>query len=404
MPRARLALAVVCGVLVSCGLAPFAARGEGPRVRTGLDVLAAGGFAGLEGKRVGLLVNQTARTTAGDFLPDLVRKRPGIRLVTIFTPEHGLEGKKDEAVASGTYEGIPVVSLYGERRKPTADELRALDVLVYDLQDVGARYYTYLATLAMTLEVAKEAGTKVLVLDRPDPAGGVVLEGPVAEPALCKTFTGWSPVPTRYGLTIGEFARWANEVEKIGASLEVVKAEGWKRAQLWGETGLPWRDPSPNLRSPDAALLYTGLGILERTNLSVGRGTDSPFLFYGAPWIADGAAWARALEERKLPGLSFEAAELTPTASAHAKKPCRGVRVRVTDAPRVRAVAAALHMIDTLRALAPDFRYEEAAGMLGVHGVLAELAKGTKVEALLERFETGRKDYEARRRGILLYE
>jgi uncharacterized protein YbbC (DUF1343 family) len=398
-----LVLSIATAALAAfLAIPPAPARGEGARVKTGLDVLEGLGFSPLAGKRVGLLVNQTARTSEGDFLPDLVLRRRDVTLVTIFTPEHGLEGKKDEAIPSGSYQGVPVVSLYGERRKPTVEELKALDVLVYDIQDVGARYYTYLATLAMTLEVAKEAGTKVLVLDRPDPAGGEILEGPIAEAALCKKFTCWSPLPTRYGLTIGEFARWANEVEGIGARLEVVKVEGWRRNQLWSETGLPWRDPSPHLRSADAALLYTGLGILERTNLSVGRGTDSPFLVYGAPFV-DGPAWVHALEERHLDGLSFEAADFTPNSSTHAGKLCHGVRVRVTDARKVETVTAALHMIDALRALSRDFQFEGASGMLGEHGALGELAKGKKIQELLERFEAGRRDYERQRKRILLY-
>jgi uncharacterized protein YbbC (DUF1343 family) len=395
----RASLAVALGLLAAFALA---ATADTPSVKTGLDVLAAKDFSPLAGKRVGLLVNQTSRTHDGRALVDLVRARKDMTLVTIFTPEHGLEGKKDEPVASSSYEGIPVVSLYGERKKPTVAELQALDVLVYDIQDVGCRYYTYLATLAMAMEVAKEAGIRVMVLDRPDPAGGVVLEGPIAEESLRKKFTSYSALPTRYGLTIGEYARWVNEVEKLGCKLEVVKAEGWKRGELWAETGLPWVAPSPNLKSADAALLYTGLGILEKTNLSVGRGTDTPFLVYGAPFV-DGAAWAAALESRRLEGLSFEAADFTPPYSTQAKKLCHGVRVKVTDGKRVRTVTAALHMIDTLRALTKEFQWLETGGMLGEHGAPSRLDKGAKIAELLEGFEKGRVAYEKDRKSVLIY-
>jgi uncharacterized protein YbbC (DUF1343 family) len=388
----RSALALLVLVL----LAPVA-RAE---VKTGLDVLEAEGFARLKDKKVGLLVNHTARTRAGAWLPELLVDRKDLKLVTIFTPEHGLEGKKDEPIASGAWRGVPVVSLYGERKKPTADELRALDVLVFDIQDVGARYYTYLATLAMVLETAKETKTKVIVLDRPNPAGGEVVEGPLAEPALTRKFTSWSAIPTRHGLTIGEWGRWVNEVEKVGADLEVVKMEGWKRADLWADTGLEWRPPSPNLRTPEAALLYTGLGVLEQTNLSVGRGTDEPFLVYGAPFV-DGERWAKALNDRKLDGVTFEPVTFTPRASAHAKKECRGVRVKVTDAHRVRTVTVVLHMLETLRALAKDWK-PDCGSMLGERDGPSRLAK-EGVDALLRTFETGRSSFEESRAKVLLY-
>ena len=396
MSRLRIVSPVVAVVV-----ALSAARAEGPRVKTGLDVLAAEDFARLKGKKVGLLVNQTARTAAGEALFDLLRKRTDLTLVTIFTPEHGLEGKKDEKIASSSYEGIPVVSLYGERLKPTKEELEKLDVLVYDIQDVGVRYYTYLATLAMALEVAKEAKVKVLVLDRPDPSGGEVIEGPIAEESLRRKFTSWSAIPTRYALTIGEYAKWVNEVEGVKADLEVVPCEGWKRGQPFDETGLPWRNPSPNLRSAEAALLYTGLGILETSNLSVGRGTETPFLVYGAPFV-DGPAWAKALEVKKLDGVKFEACEFTPSASAHAKKKCQGVRVHVTDERKIRTVTVALHMLETLRGLTKELTFERTGGMLGERDAPKKLGE-LSVEKLVEGFEKGRAGYEKARAGVLLY-
>jgi uncharacterized protein YbbC (DUF1343 family) len=386
---------VVAVVVVLAASIGFSAYADTPKVKTGLDVLAAKDFAPLKGKKVGLVVNDTARTAGGEAIFDLLRKRSDLTLVTIFTPEHGLETKKDEKISSSTYEGIPVVSLYGERLKPTVAELEKLDVVVYDIQDVGVRYYTYLATLAMTLEVARDAKVKVIVLDRPDPAGGQVIEGPIADETLRRKFTSWSAIPTRYALTIGEYARWVNEVEGVKCDLEVVKCEGWKRGEQFDETGLPWRNPSPNLRSSEAALLYTGLGFLEQSNLSVGRGTDTPFLVYGAPFV-DGPAWAKALEARKLAGVRFEATEFTPTSSTQAKKKCRGVRVTVTDRKKIRTVTVALHMLDT------ELSFDRVGGMLGERDAPKRLAD-QPVEQLLAAFAKGRADFEKKRTSVLLY-
>jgi uncharacterized protein YbbC (DUF1343 family) len=399
MEDMRRVLAAAAVVGAAC-LVPLARAGS-PSVKTGLDVLAAKDFAPLKGKKVGLLVNQTARTSEGKAIFDLLRARDDVKLVSIFTPEHGLDGKKDEKIASSTYEGIPVISLYGERLKPTAEELAGLDLLVYDIQDVGARYYTYLATLAMAVEVARDAKVKVLVLDRPDPAGGDIIEGPIAEESLRRKLTCWSALPVRYGLTIGEYARWLVDVEKVGADLEVVRCEGWRRGELWEETGLPWRAPSPNLRSPEAALLYTGLGFLEQTNLSVGRGTETPFLVYGAPFV-DGAAWAKSLSERKIPGIAFEACDFTPESSTQARKLCHGVRVHVTDGKALRTVTAGLHMVDTLHRLSKEFEWKRCGGMIGekdAPGKLADLS----VDALLEGFARGRQEFTKARERCLLY-
>jgi uncharacterized protein YbbC (DUF1343 family) len=402
--RAKIGLLATSIVLLTASIiiGGGVVQADGPRVKCGLDVLAEKDFAPLMGKKVGLLVNQTARTHDGKAIFDLLRARDDVKLVTIFTPEHGLDGKKDEKIASSSYEGIPVVSLYGERLKPKVEELKGLDALVYDIQDVGVRYYTYLATLGMALEVARDAKVKVIVLDRPDPAGGDVIEGPIADEALGRKFTSWSAIPTRYALTIGEYARWVNEVEKVGCDLEVVRCEGWKRGELFPETGLPWRDPSPNLRSAEAALLYTGTGFLEQTNLSVGRGTDAPFLVYGAPFV-DGVAWAKALEERKVEGVKVEACEFTPTASAHAKKPCRGVRLNVTDARKLRTVTLGLHMLDTLRALSKELDWKNCGGMLGERAAPGMLGTSS-VEELLEGFAKGRAEFEKQRRDVLLYD
>ena len=256
-------------------------------VKTGIDVLARDGFAPLQGKRVGLVTNHTGRGAAGTSTIDLLASAKGVTLAALFSPEHGIRGEADAKVAGGrdAKTGLPIHSLYGKTTKPTAEMLKDVDVLVYDIQDVGARFYTYITTLALVMEAAKENDTGVVVLDRPNPIGGEAVEGPILEDALRGDFIGYFPIPMRHGLTIGELATLYNTEFKIGCRLEVVKMEGWKRPMYFDETGLPWVNPSPNMRSLAAAISYPGLGALEATSLSVGRGTGRAFVLYGAPWI-----------------------------------------------------------------------------------------------------------------------
>jgi uncharacterized protein YbbC (DUF1343 family) len=380
-------------------------------VLSGLEALAADGFAPLLGKRVGLVANHTARDRAGRSAIDLLRAAPGVSLTALFAPEHGLRGAADAPVASGIDErtGLKVYSLYGATRRPTAEMLREVDVLAFDMQDVGARYYTYATTLAYCLEAASEHGKAVLVLDRPNPIGGVAVEGPVLEPALRGGFAAHHALPTRHGLTLGEIALWYRGTRGLSCALEVVPARGWRRALHLDEAGLPWVDPSPNLRSLDAALHYAGLGALEGTNLSVGRGTETPFEIYGAPWV-DGEALARALEERRLPGVRFRATGFTPRPLEgrprypYTGEACRGVRVEVTDRAAYPPVTAALHVADALLRLHPDrFRPGAFAGMIGRRDVEARLRAGEPPDAVAASWEEEIAAFRRERAPFLLY-
>ncbi len=267
------------------------------QVLTGIDVLARERFKQLAGMRVGLVTNQTVRDRAGHSTIDILYKAPNVKLVALFSPEHGIRGTADEKVSDSKDEqtGLPIYSLYGETRRPTPEQLKDLDALVFDIQDVGTRFYTYISTLGYVIEEAAKAGRLVFVLDRPNPIGGLEIEGPVAD-ADKLSFTAYHSIPVRHGMTIGELAQLFNQQRQLGCDLRIIKMEGWRRAMWFDETNLLWVNPSPNMRSLTEATLYPGVGLLETTNISVGRGTDTPFEVVGAPWI-DGQPllkwWAR---------------------------------------------------------------------------------------------------------------
>jgi uncharacterized protein YbbC (DUF1343 family)/CubicO group peptidase (beta-lactamase class C family) len=324
-------------------------------VLAGIDVLAAEGFATISGRRVGLVTNASGRardgrSTAG-VLTSPEAKKAGVTLVRLFSPEHGLASAADAEVGDATdpETGLPVVSLYGERRRPRPEDFDGLDAVVFDVQDAGARFYTYLTTLGDVLEEAARAGRPVVVLDRPNPIGGVESEGPLAD-ADRLSFTAYHSVPVRTGMTIGELARLFNAERGIHAHLTVVPLRGWSRGLWYDETGLEWIAPSPNLRSLAAATLYSGIALLETTNVSVGRGTETPFEIVGAPWL-DGARLARVLASRNLPGVRFTPVHFVPATAPFAGERCGGVRFTVTDRERLRPVRLGLEIAVALRDL-----------------------------------------------------
>jgi uncharacterized protein YbbC (DUF1343 family) len=373
-------------------------------VRVGIDVLKREGFRRLAGRRVGLVTNHTGVDGDGVSTIDLLSKAPGLKLVALFSPEHGIRGEVDRLVPDSTDErtGLPIYSLYGKNRRPTAEQLRGIDTLVYDIQDIGCRFYTYLTTLGYLLETAAEHKVRVVVLDRPNPIGGVGVEGPLLD-KKSESFVGYHPLPVRHGMTVGELALLFNKERKLGAELEVIEMEGWRREDLFDRTGLIWRNPSPNMRSLTAALLYPGVGLLETTNVSVGRGTDRPFEVIGAPWM-DGRRLAAALARVGLPGIRFVPTRFTPANSTHAKKACGGVQLYIDDWSRFESLRVGLTIAAAMRDLYPkEWKSERYNVLLGNATVLAALEKGEPVAKLLELAAADAKAFGEIRKKYLRY-
>jgi uncharacterized protein YbbC (DUF1343 family) len=393
---------------------PAADGGDGARfpiaprppvtVRTGLDVLAEQQFVPFRGYDVGLVTNQTGVDRLGRRGIDLIASAPGVRLTAIFSPEHGIAGDATADVphSRDAATGRPIWSLYGPARRPTTEMLRGVNLLVFDVQDVGVRYYTYLSTLLYLLEEAGRRGIPVFVLDRPNPITGRVIEGPVMDFDL-RSFTGPYPVPVRTGLTIGEFARLVVGERKLRVGLTVVPMAGWDRARWYDETGLPWVSPSPNIRTVTQALLYSGIGLLEGTNLSVGRGTDTPFEVVGAPWI-EPYALAQALNRHRLAGVWFEPAFFTPSADKYASLLCGGVRVIVTDRESIRPVTVALALARELRERHRDqWRPESIQYLLVNRPTMWAFLRGEPLERLVTWAEMDRNSFLNRRASYLIY-
>jgi len=345
----------------------------GGDAQNGIDVLHASGYAALQGMRIGLITNHTGIDRTGNPTVDLLRSAPGVTLSAIFTPEHGLRGTEDhERVADGRYLGIPVHSLYNERRKPTVEQLAGLDALLFDIQDIGTRFYTYISTMGLAMEAAAEANVKFIVLDRVNPIGGDVVEGPLLEGPT--DFVGWHRLPIRHGKTVGELARQFRDERGIDVDLTVIAVQGWKRKQWQDEAGLPWINTSPNMRSLNAAALYPGIGLLERA-ISVGRGTPTPFEILGAPYI-DGA---RLAAEVDVPGVQLTPVRFTPTASVHQGEECGGVMLRLTDRRALRSVDLGIAIAAALTRLYPaKFPVDELQPLLRHKETLERIKFGVR--------------------------
>ena len=371
----------------------------------GIDVLAAENFARLRGKRVGLLTNQTGRSRTGESTIDLLAHAPGVTLVALLSPEHGIRGELDDKVPASRDErtGLPIHSLYGDTRRPTGAMFDGLDTLVVDLQDIGARFYTFPATVAYVLEEAARRKLAVVVLDRPNPIDGFDVEGPYQDAAAIG-FNGYLPMPIRHGLTLGELARLFNGERAIGAELTVVPMTHWRRDDWFDDTGLAWANPSPNMRNLVAATLYPGLGALEGTNISVGRGTDTPFEQMGAPWI-NGPALAAALNASGLPGVRFYPVAFTPAAGAKlGGQACQGVFLIVTDRDRLRPVGVGLEIASTLsRLYGTQFTLEDAALLLGSKASIEKIRAGASPASIAASWKADEEKWRLVRAKYLLY-
>ncbi|HEU4754027.1 MAG TPA: exo-beta-N-acetylmuramidase NamZ domain-containing protein, partial [Armatimonadota bacterium] len=378
---------IVCGIVRPQNLPPRPPVESQPaQVLTGIDVLQRDGFKLLQGRKVGLVTNPTGLNRDRVSTIDLLRDANGVQLLALFSPEHGLRADRDEYVASSTDEktGLPIYSLYGQGKyKPTPEQLRGLDTLVFDIQDVGVRYYTYISTMALCMEAAKENGLRFVVLDRPNPIGGFTVDGPALEPER-RTFAGRYPIPVRHGMTVGELARLFNQEYQIGCDLTVVPLEYWKRPMWFDQTGLPWVNPSPNIRNPREAELYCGIGLIEAANLSVGRGTDTPFERLGASWI-DGRKLAAELNRRRIPGLSFTPVAFTPTTREFQGQLCGGVDIRLLDREKLDGCRTAIEIMDALVRLFPreQAQIERTRNLWGTERIPQAVLAGRPVEEIV---------------------
>lgn len=373
-------------------------------VKVGVDVLSDRRFAPLYGKRVGLITNHTGLDAAGRRTIDRLARAPGVRLRAIFSPEHGLSGQADAKVASGrdAVTSLPVYSLYGETRRPTPDLLKDLDALVFDVQDAGARFYTYMTTMGYAMEAAAKKGIDFLVLDRPNPITASRVEGPVMDPDL-KSFTGYFPLPVRHGMTLGELALMFNAEHKIGARLTVIPMQGYRREMWFDETGIAWVNPSPNLRSLTQAVFYPGVALAEAANVSVGRGTESPFELLGAPWI-EAEALVRHLRGRKLPAVEFEPISFRPASSRFKGEVCHGVSLILKDRDRLDAVRLGIEILCALQRLYPGrFEIDKALGLVGSRAVLQAIKDAQDPEAIAASWQPPLDEFLKRREPYLLY-
>lgn len=391
-------------------------------VRTGLEVWQAQGFSALRGMRVGLIVNPTSVDARFHHLADLLARAPGVTLAALFGPEHGIRGEAQymvpvDEVARDPVTGVPVHSLYGstfESLSPRPEWLQGLDALVFDIQDVGSRYYTYVYTMALAMKAAAKAGLKFFVLDRPNPINGTHVEGNLIREGFT-SFVGLYPIPNRHGMTAGELAKLFNDTQRIGCDLTVIPCEGWQRRQHWDETGLHFVPPSPNMPTADTALVYPGMCLGEGTNVSEGRGTCRPFEQFGAPWL-DPRAFVSALEKEDLPGVAFRACGFTPTFDKFQGVSCNGAFMHVTDRQAFRPLLTGIAIFRAAHQLGgPGFSWREDAYefvedvpafdlLCGTDAVRRGIESGAPLSTLVEGFDREAQEFVRQREPYLLYE
>ena len=374
------------------------------KVQTGIDVLRDENFTPLSGMRIGLITNHSGIDSSGRRTIDLFYNAEGLTLAAVFSPEHGLYGNADERIPSSedTVMRLPVYSLYGETLRPTEKMLDGLDALVFDIQDAGARFYTYITTMGYAMEAAANKGIPFYVLDRPNPITCSIVQGPVMDRDM-KSFTGYFPLPIRHGMTVGEMAEMFNDEYKINAALHVIKMQGYMRTDWFDDTGLTWVNPSPNLRSATEAVLYPGVAMAEGANVSVGRGTDTPFELLGAPWI-NAERLSAYLKKRNIPGVDFTTFEFTPAGDRYKNQLCHGVKVILTDRDALDSAALGIEIISALYKLYPkDFQIDKTLGLIGSRKVLKEIKDGDDPQSIIQNWQGPLADFLNIRKRYLLY-
>jgi uncharacterized protein YbbC (DUF1343 family)/CubicO group peptidase (beta-lactamase class C family) len=378
---------------------------QSENVLNGIDVLEKENFKPLEGLKIGLVTNHTGRNRAGKTTIDILNEAKNVKLVSLFSPEHGIRGELDQSKISDSKDektGLPIYSLYGESRRPKPEQIAELDAIVFDIQDIGTRFYTYISTLRFVLEEAAKSNKKVFVLDRPNPINGVDVEGAIADEDKL-SFVATHTLPIRHGMTIGELALMMNSERKIGAELEVVKMENWRRSMWFDETNQTWINPSPNMRSLTEATLYPGIGLLETTNLSVGRGTDTPFEVIGSPWM-DGQKLAEYLNKKNLEGVRFVPVKFTPESSVFKGEDCNGINIVITNRKEFQAVETGIEIAVALKKLYPkEWQIDKYIRLLVNQKSFEQIKKGDLPGEIKKNWQVGLDEFMTRRKIFLLY-
>lgn len=408
------------GFVILCVMLSVAATGtlllgkdRLPRVLNGIDVLREQNFAPLAGKRIGLITNQTGLAADGTSTIDLLFQSKVCKLVALFSPEHGIRGNMDSKVPSSIMDikisssvdestSLPVYSLYGDATRPTAGMLKNIDVLVFDIQDIGARFFTYSTTMAYCMEEAAKARIPFYVLDRPNPIGGISVEGPMLDEDKT-SYVGYMPIPVRHGMTMGELARYYNLEKNINAALHVIEMKGWQRSYYFWDTEQLWVNPSPNMRNMLEAIFYPGVCLIEGTNVSVGRGTERPFELVGAPWI-EPRRFAASLEAACVPGVRFVPLYFTPNSSKNQGMKCGGVNLLITDAEKLNSVLLGFTLISVLHKLYPEeFDMSNVIELLGNAEAMKRLTAGQSPAEVLRAGRVAIQEFLAKRQKVLIY-
>jgi uncharacterized protein YbbC (DUF1343 family) len=386
--------------------APATPAQAADHTQTGIDVLEAQNFAPLRGKRVGLITNQTGVDSHGRRTIDVLAHADGVKLVALFSPEHGIAGKLDTAsVANATdaATGLQIFSLYGDARRPTDQMLQGLDALVFDIQGAGVRFYTFITTMGYCMEAAANHKISFFVLDRPDPLGGEKIEGPMLDPSRI-SFVGYFRLPVVYAMTLGELARMFATENKMGLDLHVIAMKNWRRSQTFDQTGLPWIPPSPNLRTLNEAFLYPGIEILQAAGVSVGRGTDAPFEQLGAPWVHSDVLLT-SLNSRQIPGIGFAASSFTPSDGLYKGEACAGVKLTITDRDAFDSVRTGMEIADALHRLYPErFQVTKLMDLLASQATVDAIIRFEVPATIIASWKSDLEQFRTLRAKYLIYD
>jgi len=393
---------ILLGLILSGSVSAPAVAQE---VMTGIDILQEEQFASLQGKHIGLITNHTGVDRNWDSAIDILHQAERVELVAIFTPEHGLRGNLTGKIMNDidSTTGLPIYSLYGNNRRPSARMLTGIDALVFDIQDIGTRFYTYIGTMKNCMEEAARHGIQFIVLDRPNPINGLAVEGPVLEAEHTFELAGTHEIPIRHGMTVAELALLFRAEDHLKLDLQVVKMRGWQRSMWFDDTGLPWLDPSPNMRSLTQAILYPGIGLLERLNVNNKRGLDRPFEMFGAPWI-DGPELASALRQYQLAGVAFIPIRFTSPKGIYAHQRCEGVAIELLDRDKFQSVRCGIAVVHALYRLYPDqLELEKLWHLLRSERIISAIRNGDELREIYSLWQEELNDFVERREEYLLY-